>query len=128
MPFINMIIGSGGGGASDNKLAKSIINGSVTTITEEDLNGINKIKDYAFAGCNSLASITIPNSVTNIGNYAFFSCTALTSITIPNSVTTIENYTFAGCDKLTSITINKPANSISGAPWGATNATVTWTS
>ena len=28
--------------------------------------------------------------------------------------------------KLTSITINKASGSISGSPWGATSATITW--
>ena len=69
-------------------------NGDVTTIG-----------DYAFYGCSSLTSLTIPDSVTTIGDYAFAYCDSLTSITIPNSVTTIGDYTFAECSSLTSVTI-----------------------
>ena len=42
----------------------------------------------------SLASITIPDSVTSIGDYAFDGCTSLTSITIPDSVTSIGEGAF----------------------------------
>ena len=75
----------------------------------------------------TITSIDIPDGVTVIGSDAFTGCTSLTSISIPSTVTIIGNQTFTGCTSLTSITINKPEGSISGAPWGATNATVTWT-
>ena len=55
-----------------------------------------------FWGCNTLTSITIPNSVTSIGGYAFEGCRGLTTITIPESVTSIGDYVFSGAG-LTSI-------------------------
>ena len=36
-------------------------------------------------------------SVTSIGNSAFYNCNSLTSVTIPNSVTSIGNSAFYGC-------------------------------
>ncbi|MBQ8272864.1 MAG: leucine-rich repeat protein, partial [Tidjanibacter sp.] len=57
----------------------------------------------AFAGSESLASVTIPDSVTSIGGSAFWNCTSLTSITIPDRVTSIGREAFYGCTSLTSV-------------------------
>jgi len=73
---------------------------------------VASIGDQAFMGCNSLTSITIPDSVTNIGVYAFMSCSSLTSITIPDSVTYIGYQAFYDCSSLTSITIPEGVTSI----------------
>ena len=60
--------------------------------------GTEVICDGAFRGCDSLQSITIPNSVTSIGDDAFSLCISLQSITIPNSVTKIGDGAFYGCN------------------------------
>ena len=63
------------------------------------------IGERAFAGCSSLTSVTIPDSVTTIGNSVFSCCSSLTSVTIPDSVTAIGDYAFEYCSSLTSMTI-----------------------
>ena len=83
---------------------------SLTSITIP--NSVTSIGDWAFCDCRSLTSITIPNSVTGIGDWAFGECTSLTSITIPNSVTNIGVRAFLGCIGLTSITIPNSVTSI----------------
>ena len=90
------------------------------------------IGDYAFAGCSSLQSVTIPNSVTRICDGAFSGC-GLTSITIPNSVTYIADAAFAGCSSLQSVTIPNSVTSIGNRAFsecGLTSVTipnsVTW--
>ena len=64
---------------------------------------MTSIGEYAFAYCNALTSIIIPDSVTNIGEWAFWNCNALTSITIPEGVTSIGSYAFNGCDSLKTV-------------------------
>ena len=73
---------------------------------------VTSIGNDAFAWCEGLTSITIPNSVTSIGEKAFFYCKSLTSITIPNSVTSIGKGAFSECEGLTSITIPNSVTSI----------------
>ena len=75
---------------------------------------VTSIGNNAFYFCNSLTSITIPNSVTSIGSYAFY-CSGLTSITIPNNVTSIGNTAFGNCSSLTSITIPNNISSIASS-------------
>ena len=42
-----------------------------TIISQSMTFTVISIRDYAFADCEELVSVTIPNSVTNIGNFAF---------------------------------------------------------
>ena len=73
---------------------------------EEEMNtSYDKLGYFAFEGCSSLTSLTIPSSVTSIGDLAFKDCSSLTSLTIPSSVTSIGSSAFSGCSGLTSLTI-----------------------
>lgn len=61
------------------------------------------IGDYAFYYCDSLGSITIPDSVTEIGDFGFAYCNALQSIALPDSVTHLGVNPFERCANLSKI-------------------------
>ena len=82
---------------------------SLTSVTIPD--SVTSIGSSAFYNCDSLASVTIGESVTSIGDCAFESCWSLTSILMPDSVISIGDRAFYWCDSLTSVTI--PASVIS---------------
>ena len=82
-------------------------------------NALITIPDDAFEYCETLVSITMPNSITSIGDEAFFRCISLPSITIPNSVTSIEEGAFSGCKSLTSVSIPNSVTSIGSRGAGA---------
>ena len=73
-----------------------------------------------------IKSVIEGDSVTSIEDYAFSGCSSLTSITIPDSVNSIGSYAFSSCSKLTEIYINKQKDSITGSPWGASELIITW--
>ena len=73
---------------------------------------VTEIGIFAFALCDSLTEVTIPEGVTSIGNSAFSSCSSLTKVTIPKSVTSIGNDAFAHCSSLTKVTIPEGVTSI----------------
>ena len=99
---------------------------SLTSVTIP--NSVTRIERFAFSDCSGLTSVTIPNSVTSIGEYAFSGCSSLTSVTIPNSVTSIGNSTFSNCSSLTSVTIPNSVTSIGGCAFeycsGLTSVTI----
>ncbi len=66
---------------------------------------VTHIAKNAFAQCEELLSVGIPDSIDSIGWEAFCDCTGLTSIIIPDSVTTIEQRAFNGCINLASFAI-----------------------
>ena len=89
-----------------------LVQRTIKTVTEDDLQGSTFISALAFGGCSELTSVTIPDSVTSIGQQAFQSCSGLTSVIIPDSVTSIDWSAFEGCSGLTSVTIGNGVTSI----------------
>ena len=90
------------------------------------------IGGYAFYGCSSLTSLTLPSNATKIGESAFYGCSGLTSLTLPSSVTSIGESAFYGCSGLTSLTLPSSVTSIGSSAFygcsGLTSIYVSWES
>lgn len=83
---------------------------SLKTITLPDT--ITCIDAYAFCDCWDLMNITLSDKITSIGEGAFSSCYDLRKITLPDTLTSIGAEAFSGCENLTSITIPETVTSI----------------
>jgi hypothetical protein len=86
--------------------SKTLIAGCRSSIIPAD-GSVTSIGNWAFYGCASLESVTIPDGVTSIADEAFYECSSLESITIPCSVTNIGEGVFAECESLESINVSK---------------------
>ena len=73
------------------------------------------IGDNAFQSCQTLSSISIPESVVRIGSHAFWWCTELESLSLPDSVTIIDEGAFNNCHSLVSVNIPDGIEQISKA-------------
>ena len=113
------------------------------------LDSITQLGRSAFSGCSSLNSITLSKNIASIPDSCFSSC-GFEEFSIPDDskIESIGNTVFQGCPNLetvyigksvktigsgafyntnlTTIRINQTKDTISGAPWSATNATVEW--
>ena len=87
-------------------------------------NGVTSIGDRAFYGCSSIITIEIPVSVYSVGSEAFRNCVNLTEVTFKDVLDTVGSSAFSNCPKLTNIYVPWAQGAVSGAPWGATNATI----
>ncbi len=76
--------------------------------------GVERIKDNAFSGNNTLTSIVIPNSVSKIGVYAFANCENLMSVTLPENLKILEDGVFSGCTSLVSVSLPETLTTIRG--------------
>jgi len=94
------------------------------TMTTINNNYAKKIKSACFENATALTTASF-GAITTIESSAFSGCTALTTVTLPSTLTAIASTAFNGCSNLT-INIDLPSDTISGAPWGATNATINW--
>ena len=87
---------------------------------------LTSIGSYAFYYCTSLALTSLPEGLTRISGNAFYSCTSLTSITFKGTPSSIMSSAFNGCTNLTDIKVPWAEGAVANAPWGATNATITY--
>ena len=63
------------------------------------------IGEYAFSGCMTLRSISLPPGVARIGSAAFTYCKNLEDVSLPEGLTELPDSVFAQCARLSGITI-----------------------
>ena len=140
--------GGGSGGDADASFIAYIESDAGAGITELP-SKLKKIGSYAFQNCSRLALTSLPSGLTSIGNSAFEYCGKLALTSLPSGLTSIGSSAFQGFTGLTSLTFKGTPNKIvstafnnctnlteikvpwaegavANAPWGATNATITY--
>lgn len=91
-------------GRNKSRLAQ-FVEGSITEVSREEIDGVTAISRCAFYNYDSLNSISVPNNVTSIGNEAFSDCGNLKSVEFGENsqLTSIGGYAFYKCVLLTNI-------------------------
>ena len=102
--FVNCLI---------EKETGTLVSGFADSVIPTD-GSVKSIGTAAFADCNSLFAITVPDEVTSIGDNAFFSCDNLTTVVLgANSrLASISYAAFSNCNNLTTLTIPDGLTSI----------------
>ena len=80
--------------------------------------GITVIGNHAFAGCESLEEVHLPESVIEIQYEAFLDCKRLSLAELPESVEVIGRAAFQGCQSLSDVTVPQEANVAEDAFFG----------
>ncbi len=73
--------------------------------------GLQEIGDYAFAGCNALTEVILPDCASEMGNGVFANCLELKQAVLP-SVEKLGKQTFYGASKLVSVVFGDDATTL----------------
>ena len=99
------------------------VNRNITSVSIPET--VNEIQYEAFSYCTSLIAVQLPEGLTKIAQALFYGCNKLTSVVIPSTVNRIELGAFSGCSSLASL--NLPAgivyvgkDAFYGTPWYST--------
>lgn len=87
-----------------------VVPATVTSKTYGELPVIG-VDNNAFASCDMLTSVILPESVTSIGDYAFDSCEKLKTVEMPG-VQTIGHWSFRYCTSLENLVLPEGLKSI----------------
>lgn len=73
----------------------------------------------AFANCDALEAITLPEGLTHLGNGAFFDCNYLSAINLPSTLETISDSAFAQCVSLLDLTLTEGVKTVGNNAFGS---------
>ena len=86
-------------GARENRI-NMLLTGQLADLTEEDLNGVEKINaNFCYAN-TGLESVKLPEGLTEIGQNAFIGCGNLARINFPSTLTKVGGWAFNDCTSL----------------------------
>lgn len=71
----------------------------------------------AFQGCETLTTVTIPDTIASIGDCAFFQCKNITSFNLPNTIEYIGSDAFGWCTSLREISIPDNLKNVGSNPF-----------
>lgn len=113
----------------------SFVEGTIEELSANDLDGLQEVGSYKFAGQTSLKNIEFPNRSITMGTYAFSNntsveeiyfpivtdiplrvcsgCTSLHTIHIDSSTSKLDSYCFDGCTSLSNVYTKENLNSLS---------------
>lgn len=78
---------------------------------------VTEIAPHAFAGNNSIRTVTVAEGVRTIGKFAFSECSQLASVVLPDSVELIDNACFSFCVNLVVLHLGLGLSKIGSAPF-----------
>ena len=107
-------------------IGKNVFYGCTSLALTSLPEGITGIGGNAFSKCTSLALTSLPAGLKSIQEFAFSNCTGLTSIVFKGTPDSIASSVFQDCTNLTEIKVPWAEGAVAKAPWGATNATITY--
>ena len=74
---------------------------------------VTEIADEAFANCNWINSVTLPNTIERIGKKAFSHCTGIETLNLNEGIKIIDEKAFEYCSRLKSLTLPSTLEEIS---------------
>lgn len=75
---------------------------SLAGLDLSSLTMLQEIGQYAFSGCSGLGGIKLPEGLRTIGKYAFYNCSAMLELALPSTVEEVGQYLLSGCSSLLS--------------------------
>lgn len=81
-------------------------------LTSLDLSSLTgtQIKKYAFYGCQSIISVSIPEGIIKVCSEAFNHCANLVNVSLPGTLITIESNAFANCSAINRVNVADISN------------------
>lgn len=101
----------------DNTLLLSIIEGSITELPSEILEGVKHIGEAAFM-YSKIENLIVPGNIKRIGDQAFYNSSALISVILLQGVAYIGRNAFQFCNELTTVTLSNTVTEIDYSAFG----------